>query len=180
MKWLLAVVLAVVLLIVGIGFAIPGRWQVAQTVEVAVDAGAVYGLVADLRQWPNWTEWNTRSDPGVKWSYAGASSGAGATAEWNGPQMGHGVVRITDAEAGKRIAFDIVFQSHEPSRGSITVTPGGAGCTVTWSMEGDAGANPIMHLFVPMTKAALAEELQENLTRLAQLARSGGTVQGSH
>lgn len=172
MKWLLSALLALVLLLIGVGFALPGRWHVTQAVDVAADAGAVYGLVADLKRWPDWTEWNTKNDPGMKWTYSGPAAGTGATMEWTGPRMGHGLLRVTEAEPGKRIAFDILFHAHEPSQGTIVVTPAGAGCTVTWTMDGDAGANPITHLFVPMTKAALGEELHENLERLAQLARA--------
>jgi hypothetical protein len=69
--------------------------------------------------------------------------------------------------------FQVFFSGHESTSGTIAVSAAGGGSDLSWTMDGDAGPNPIFHLFVPQLKGALGAQLEEELAALAKLAETG-------
>jgi len=163
--------LAVAAGVLALGIMLPGTWHVEQSATVDAAPETVYGLIADLRRWPEWTEWNTTSDPGVQWHYSGPAVGAGSIMEWQGPRMGIGRVQLTAGDSKQGIRFGIAFQGHEPATGAIRLAGEGRKTVVTWAMDGDVGGNPLMHLLAPQVRSMLREELDERLAKLGELAK---------
>jgi hypothetical protein len=64
----LVVVLVVLLLV--IGFFLPGTFTVVRSAEIAAPPDKVYALVADPRGWKQWSAWNRR-DPTMQIDYSG-------------------------------------------------------------------------------------------------------------
>lgn len=168
-KWILYALAAVALTIVTVGFAIPSRWSVEQSIEITASPDTVRPLIEDPKRWPDWTEWNKKNDESLEWNYSGPARGAGAVMEWNGKTMGRGRIEFTEADANG-VRFQVYFRGHEPTRGSITFAATEGATRVAWKMEGDAGSNPFVHLFLPSMKGALANQLDEDLHRLADVA----------
>jgi hypothetical protein len=101
------------------------------SVEVAADAAAVYALITDLDTLAELAEETTR----MRWVDGGAAR-AGAVfrgSNRNGWRRWTTTCTVTDAEPGRRFAFDVQHTVVPISRWQYDITPTAEGCTVTES-----------------------------------------------
>ncbi len=142
MKWLKRIVVAVVAviaLLLVIGMLLPSGFKVQRSVQVAAPPSKIYPLIADPRQWKNWTVWNQR-DPAMQVQYSGAESGAGAKWSWQSKTEGNGVMEFTAAVPNERIVYALSFPDMGmSSRGELQLVPDGAGTRVTVDQRGRHG-----------------------------------------
>ncbi|MDQ0376128.1 SRPBCC family protein [Amycolatopsis thermophila] len=101
-------------------------------IEIGAEPGRVYGLVSDPRVLAELAE----EYSGFRW--LGGASGARVGARFRGVNR-RGVRRwstvstITDADAGKRFAFEVRSLGIPVSRWQYDIEPAGEGCVVTES-----------------------------------------------
>ena len=107
-KALLVVVLLIAAMVLLGGMLVSPKFDVARSTTIAAPPEAVYPLVADPRRWKDWSVWNRR-DPQMAMSYSGAASGAGAVWEWKSRSEGDGRMSFTEAEVGRRVAYELYF-----------------------------------------------------------------------
>jgi hypothetical protein len=101
------------------------------SVEVAADAAAVYALITDLDTLAELAEETTR----MRWVDGGAAR-AGAVfrgSNRNGWRRWTTTCTVTDAEPGRRFAFDVTHTGVPISRWAYEITPTEDGCEVTES-----------------------------------------------
>src|SRR3970282_2878763 len=48
---------AMLLLVLGIGYLLPGAWQVERSVVIRAPAAAIFPHLNSLKQWRDWTGW---------------------------------------------------------------------------------------------------------------------------
>lgn len=138
LKKILVVVVALVAILVILGFMQPADYRVERSLVMAAPPQAAYDQVADFRKWQAWSPW-TKRDPAMKSTIGGAPSGKGATWSWEETKdAGTGSMTITDATAPAAIAIDLVFSEPFESRVKVgfAFKPEGAGTHVTWWMSG--------------------------------------------
>jgi uncharacterized protein YndB with AHSA1/START domain len=176
MKWvkrILVTLVAVVALLLVIGFLLPSGFKVQRTAQIAAPPAKVYALIVDPRQWKNWTVWNQR-DPAMKMSYSGADSGAGAKWSWQSASEGNGVMEFTAAVPNERLVYALSFPDMGmTSRGELQLVPDGAGTRVTWTNEGDMGGNPVNRYFGVMMDRLVGPDFEAGLKNLKALAERG-------
>jgi uncharacterized protein YndB with AHSA1/START domain len=141
------IVLAVILLVVvlvAIAFALPRKYEVVRSIDIAASADKVFEQINDPRNWAKWTVWNQR-DPAMKMDYSGAPSGAGAKWVWQSKSEGTGEMEFTRSEAPKLLAYKLYFPDFDSrSAGQLVLEPAGNSTRLTWSNGGDLGNNPVM------------------------------------
>lgn len=170
LKWSLIAVAALAILITAVGFALPSKYRVVRSTEIKAPAGKVYALIHDPRGWAKWTVWNQR-DPAMKMSYAGAPSGQGARWSWESTTEGNGSMEFTRAEANRVIGYRLSFPDFGmTSTGLLLLDEGSAGTAVTWSNEGEFGANPYMHYLALLMDRMVGPDFEQGLARLKRLA----------
>ena len=148
LKWVLGGIVALIVLLVVVGFFLPGTFTVVRSAEIAAPPDKVYALVADPRAWKEWSAWNKR-DPQMQVEYSGPPAGMGA----------------------KRVAFDLYFPDFgTTSKGDLRFEPAGAGTRVTWTMNGDMGKNPIYHWFALGADGMVGKDFAEGLAGLKAVA----------
>lgn len=76
LKWLLIVVAALAVLIVGGGYLISPKFTVTRATVVNAAPHKVYPLVAAPKAWQQWSVGNRR-DPAMQITYSGPEQGAG-------------------------------------------------------------------------------------------------------
>ena len=176
MKWLKRVVVAVVGLVavlLVIGLLLPSGFKVQRSVQIAAPPSKVYPLIADPRQWKNWSVWNQR-DPAMQMQYSGADSGAGAQWSWQSKTEGNGAMEFTTAVPNERIVYALSFPDMGmTSRGELQLVPEGAGTRVTWTNEGDMGGNPINRYFGVMMDSMVGPDFEAGLNNLKAAAERG-------
>ena len=173
MKWLKRVVVAVVglvALLLVIGLLLPSGFKVQRSVQVAAPPAKVYPLIADPRQWKNWSVWNQR-DLAMQMQYSGADSGAGAKWSWQSKTEGNGMMEFTAAVPTERIVYALSFPDMGmTSRGELQLVPEGTGTRVTWTNEGDMGGNPINRYFGVMMDSMVGPDFEAGLNNLKTAA----------
>jgi hypothetical protein len=76
--------------------------------------------------------------------FEGAESGVGAVMIAEGKSSGNGIVKITRAEAGKGVWYELDFEhGTQLFQGAVTFEPVGGALKVMWHLETDLGANPL-------------------------------------
>ena len=89
LKLTVLILLALVVVVVGIGSFLPKDFTVERSIEISASPEAVFDEVSSLRKWDAWSPWLAR-DPSIVNTYSGPESGAGATVTWGltGPTSG--------------------------------------------------------------------------------------------
>jgi uncharacterized protein YndB with AHSA1/START domain len=175
MKWLwriLGTVVALILILIAVGFLLPSRYKVQRSIEVAAPPDKVYTLIADPREWKRWTVWNRR-DPAMKIEYAGPPSGVGAKWSWQSRSEGSGAMEFTAAMPGQRLGYRLSFPEFGiQSDGVLLLETFGGGTRVIWTNEGDMGSSPLNRWFGVMMDTLVGPDFEAGLANLKQLAES--------
>ncbi len=170
LKWAAFVLLGLAALLVGGGYLLSPKFTVTRSVTVNAPADTVYALVADPRQWKQWSVWNKR-DPAMAITYSGAASGTGAVWAWQSKTQGDGTMTFTAAEPGQRLAYDLYFPDFgTTSSGELRLSAQGNSTQVTWVMNGDMGSNPLFRWFALNADSMVGKDFEEGLSGLKQLA----------
>lgn len=174
MKKLLKVALVLIVfcaafLLIG-GLFLSSRFTVERSVQVAATPEKIYGLVASPRAWKQWSVWNRR-DPAMTIEYGGPESGVGAVWAWKSATEGDGKMTLTAAESPRRVAFDLFFPDFgTTSQGELRFDPHGASTTVTWTMNGDMGRNPLHRWFALFADRMVGKDFEAGLAHLKEVA----------
>ncbi len=169
-KTLLWFVLALAAVVLIGGLLISPKFSVERSASIGAPPEAVYELVADPRRWKEWSVWNRR-DPQMAMSYSGAASGAGAVWAWKSASEGDGRMSFTEAEPGRRIAYELFFPDFgTTSTGALTLVPEGGGTKITWTVAGEMGRNPVTRWFALAMDGMMGKDFDAGLANLKALA----------
>ncbi len=170
LKWTVAVVLALTLVLLGGGLLLSPRFKVSRSIAVNAPSDKVYALVASPRQWKQWSVWNQR-DPAMQITYFGPESGAGAGWSWVSKTEGDGRMTLVKAEPGRQVVFELFFPDFgTTSTGALAFDRQGAATQVRWTMDGDMGSNPMMRWFALGADRLMGPDFEAGLTNLKALA----------
>lgn len=140
-----ALVLIVLLIaaLLAIGLMLSPKFSVTRSITIAAPADKIYPLIADPRAWKQWSVW-TQRDPAMTIEYSGPPSGAGAVWAWKSKSQGDGRMTFTTAEPPARLGYELFFPDFgTTSTGEFRLQAQGGSTQVSWSMDGDMGANPV-------------------------------------
>ena len=137
MLWKILIVVAVIVIGLVVVVALqPASFRVTRMATISASPAAVFAN--DFHNWVAWSPWE-KLDPGMKRSYEGAPSGAGAMYAWSGnSQVGEGRMTMTESRSSDLIRIKLDFE--KPFRASniaeFTFEPRGEQTAVTWTMTG--------------------------------------------
>lgn len=166
-----AYVIGLLILVLLIGFLLPSGFKAERSVTINAASEKIYPLVANTKTWKQWTVWNQR-DPNMEIAYAGPDGGVGAKWSWKSKSEGNGGMEFTAAEPNKKLTYKLTFDDMAPTTGEIILTPSANATTVTWTMKGDAGMNPIGRWFGFFMDRLVGPDFEAGLKNLKKLAES--------
>lgn len=172
-KILLGLAVVIVLLIV-IGFFLPGKMEVSRSISINASAEAVFEEFNDLKKWQEWQYWNTL-DPESKITYGDKSSGTGATYSWDGPKLGQGNVKILESIPDKSVSSEIEFTGSGKAQGLYTVEAEGEGTKASMNFSFDNGMNPIGRWFSVFMKGEIEKAFDYGLNKIKERAEAKPT-----
>lgn len=168
--------LAVALVIVGLGALLPRDWRVQETILINAPPAEVHAWVGDLERWPQWAQWN-QSELWPQNRVSKPSSGAGATLRWHagardGQEGPAGEVRIVRSDPTSGVWFENRTPSSELSEASVLYQERPSVTLVTWE---DRGRLPpvIGGLFLDLFQKRLHSHMAGGLERLKDLVEAG-------
>ena len=172
LKTLLIAVVALLALLFGVGLLLSPKFVVSRSVTVNAPPEKIYALIADPRGWTQWSAWNQR-DPMMTIEYSGPASGAGAVWAWQSKSQGDGRMTFTTAEAPKRLGYELFFPDFgTTSTGDFRLDANGGATQVTWSMNGDMGANPLYRWMGLFMDRMVGPDFDAGLANLKALAEN--------
>lgn len=170
LKFLLVAVAALAVLLLGGGLLLSGRFHIERSVQFKGPAAKAYPLVADPHRWKEWAVWNQR-DPAMQIHYFGAPAGAGSGWSWHSASQGDGKMTLTAAVPDQRVAYDLYFPDMDStSTGELRFEAQGDGTRITWTMDGDMGANPLKHWLALAMARLVGPDFEAGLAGLQTLA----------
>jgi len=167
LKKLLLIVVVLVVLLAVIGLFLPSHYRVERSVTMRAKPDAIYAQISNFKNWLQWIAWNQTRYPDMQVTFDGPESGVGAGYSWDGKSSGQGTIKLTRAEPEKGIAYDLDFEHGKyKSRGEIILAPSGDSAKVTWTNEGDLGANPVNRYFGLLMDKMMGPDFEEGLNNL--------------
>lgn len=165
-------VLAIVVVAVLVGLALPGEYKVERNILVNAPPQDIYPKLVDLKAWPEWGVWFKR-DPNIQISYAGPDRAIGMRSEWISETQGNGEMEITQLEFNRRLVYSLYFPEYDMgSTGEFTLEPIDGATRVTWTDSGDVGNNPINKYFVLMMDSMIGPDFEMGLQNLKTIVEN--------
>lgn len=154
------------LVVVGVGFALPGTWQASQSRELGAALDEVFGYVSTVDGWSQWTPM-----PFVGGERSGPAQGAGATLSWDDPQWGEGSWTLTAVEPPRSMRYEVSVEGGSlRTWGEVTLAPAADGGTlIEWQERGDFGWNPLLSFMALGMSRMQGEEMSKSLDALEAL-----------
>ena len=167
LKIIIGVLVALTLILFGIGLFLPKDYHIERSVEISAPPALVFDQVNTLRNWDAWSPW-LAEDPTIKNTYSGPESGVGAKVAWTSEDSGEGSQTITLSERPKRIETRLDFGDMGRPGADFAFKPQGDGTLVTWALTGTA-AGPLGGFFALSLDRLLGPTYEDGLSRLKRV-----------
>lgn len=173
---ILVALLGLVALFLLVGLFLPRTYRVERSLWIQGKPEAIQEYLVALRRWPEWTSWNTTTDPTLRLEFENPDEGVGAAYRWAGQTLGQGRLQLTKAEPGKGIAYDAEYHGggRSTATGSIQLAPENQGTRVIWLAEGDLGKNPISRYQGIGLRSRVGSQFEQGLETLKRKIESSG------
>ena len=173
MKKILTVIIAILVLVVLIGFILPEKVKIERSTDINTSADTVFQQVNNIKAWEAWGPWFEK-DPDMGSVYSDTVEGVNARHCWDSenPEVGKGCLTIIESEANTRIKTQLDFDGQNTGYGSWNFSEADGITTVTWGMEMDMGMNPfgrIMGLFI---EGMVAPDFEAGLSKLKDVCEA--------
>jgi hypothetical protein len=169
---LTAVLLGLLLLIVFFGgWLLQPQFRVERSMLIQAQPAKIYSHLDSSSGWQRWGVWYRR-DPQMQLSTL-SDQGVGAQWRWTSQSQGNGSMRLTELEAGRRVAYELQIEDFAPSSGELRLVPEAQGTRVIWLMQGDMGGNPINRWFGLFMDSLVGPDFEAGLANLKQLSETG-------
>ena len=171
LKKILLGLLALIVLLVVIGFFLPGKIEVTKSITINAAPDAIFEEVNDLERYASWQYWNTL-DPEMKITYGEIKAGKGASYTWDGPNTGKGKMLIAESEPNKSVHLDLSFTENGVAKASYTLEQQGAETQLTANFVNDNGINPIGRWIGVFIKPEIEKSFDYGLEKIKNIAEA--------
>jgi carbon monoxide dehydrogenase subunit G len=133
LKWLVYLVIALAVVVVGGSFMLPGEAVVSRTAEIAAPPEKVFAIVGDAKRFNEFSPW-ADLDPNIKYVFEGPDSGVGQKMSWtsDNANVGSGSQTIIEYTPPTHVASELDFGQMGKAVASWDLAPSGAGTKATW------------------------------------------------
>jgi len=172
LKKILIGIVGVVVVLLLIGFVLPGTMEVTKSITINAPASYAFEEVNNLQNNDKWQYWNNLYKGKMTVAYGDIKSGVGAVSEWDGEESGKGKMTITESIPDKSIKVDLDFMEHGTAKTWYTFESEGEGTKITTGFSSDMGMNPIGRWMGLLMKPEMEKAFDYNLTKLKEIAES--------
>jgi hypothetical protein len=171
-KFLLTTVIALYGIFLIGGIVIPDEWTVSRSRLIHAKPEQIYPFVSDFKEWEQWSSWNAKKDPSLKYTYSGPATGIGSRQSWTSQKMGKGWMVITEANPQTGVAYTLFIDmgySQSTLHGRIHFTQQEQATLVEWTDQGHSENSFVKRWMSLMIKPMLGKEFETGLTHLSAL-----------
>lgn len=171
MQKILYGVIALIVAIVVIGFALPRHAEVRVETEIDAHPATVFALVNDFHRFSLWSPL-LDPDPNARVVYSGPRRGEGAAMTWDGAIVGAGTMVIGESRPYEHVRYVINAGETGAAESWFDLRRGSVSTAVTWSFSTDYGFNVAARYFGLVFAGVVERDYTAGLERLKQLAES--------
>ena len=168
-KKILIVIAVLLLIISAIGlFFFPSAIHVERSIVINKDVSTVYDQVSNLKNFHKWSPWY-EMDTTASYTYSGPETGPGSTLHWDSKEknVGKGSLTIADVVEDSMVNLNLEMNGGGGVAKAIYIlTPEGDATKMTWSMNMDAGMNPLMRIMGKFMDGMVGPEFEKGLKKL--------------
>jgi len=124
---------AIVAGLAGIGFFLPVKTQVQQSIAVNAPPQLVFDTLSNIKEFNAWSPWVKRA-PDATFKYSGPDAGEGASMSWESKKAGSGTMTILSATPA-RIDVALQFGGNSNAKSWYDLSLRGDATLVTWGFE---------------------------------------------
>lgn len=169
LKRILGTLLALIVIILALAFALPNDYGVSRSIVINAPAEKIYPMIATTKEWQKWSVWNQR-DPSMVMTFTGPEAGKDAAWDWQSKSQGNGGMKFTNVVANQQIDYELHFEGMgKPSTGSFIFEPQGKATKITWTMKGTSEGSVSTKLFVPFMDKLIGPDFEAGLNNLKKL-----------
>lgn len=173
LQQVLIIIAIVVALLALIGFMLPEKWSVSRAVSVDAPAAKIAPYLGNLKNWQEWSPWNSSVDPSISYTYFGPDSGVGASTSWTSNKLGAGSMVVKQVGPSGSVWYTLQFAGSElPAEGAILLAPLPSGTQVTWTSAGNLGNNPVNRYFGLLMNSLMGADFDTGLLKLKKIVES--------
>jgi len=135
-KWVLGTALALLVIIAGGAYVLPGEAHVERHTVIAATPEQIFAVAGSLKRFNEWSPW-AGIDPAATYSYEGSDSGVGQKMSWvsKNPNVGSGTQTITDVKENERVVSTVDFGSQGQAVITLSLAQATGGTGVTWRFD---------------------------------------------
>jgi Polyketide cyclase / dehydrase and lipid transport len=175
MKKALLAIVALVVVLIGVGLVLPTDFTLERKIVIRADTAKIHALVGDLKRWDEWTPWK-EVDPTTVVTFGAATTGVGASQTWTGKD-GDGELTFVASDPATGLEYTMNFiqgDAKTPAKGALHYTATADGTEVTWSMESDMKDMPVIGgWFAQFADSLIGKEFEKGLAKLKSVAEKG-------
>ncbi|GAB1448889.1 MAG: SRPBCC family protein [Bacteroidetes bacterium] len=166
-------IFVVVGLFFGISLFFPSQYRIEKFTVVNIPVWQTYAYLNDMRNWQEWSPWNSDLDSTLKISYTPVSTGTGARQFIEGELYGKGFMEIALSIPNERIHYRLQMNdSNINSSATFVFEPIGNKTKLIWLDSGDVGNNPIYRYLLPSKVKSTEEAFQQGLITIKRAAEN--------
>lgn len=168
---LLKALLALIALLFIVAFALPRTTHMQRSILIAAPQAAIFDRLNTFQGFNEYSPWFDL-DPQATYNWSGPARGVGAHMSWSSQkrEVGQGSQEIIASEPYSHIVTHLDFGSGGQNQASWSIEPSGNGSKVTWSLDSDAGFNPIYRWFGLFLDRLVGPSYETGLAKLKLIA----------
>ncbi|MGS2723283.1 SRPBCC family protein [Porticoccus sp. GXU_MW_L64] len=164
--------LLLVLLLVVVGFILPGSTHVERSTIINAPKSEVFAYLNDYQKFNLWSPWVAK-DPDTRYEFSGPASGVGAKMSWqsDSDQVGSGSQEITVSRPSEYLETFLDFGSQGTAVAYFKLSDDGDATQIIWAFDADHGWNILARYFGLMMDGLVGPDYQaglENLKRVVE------------
>ncbi|MCP1728546.1 uncharacterized protein YndB with AHSA1/START domain [Natronospira proteinivora] len=161
----LGLLLAALLLLVIIALFMPAQVTVERSLAIQAPPSLIHDYLIDPEHFPDWSPWAQR-DPAMEIHSVGEDRGEGLILEWQSEREPDGRYEVRNTEDGAFVVHHLSVGPRMSGEGRFEIEPERTRQRVTWSVDLEAGANPLDRYMIYFRQDALGESMLSGLTHL--------------
>lgn len=167
-------------LLAAISLLLPARLQLQRSIEIGAAPQRVYGTVADLRRFHEWSPWSDL-DPATQYTQSGPAGQPGSRLEWRSqlPRVGAGSQEIVVAEPPREVGLRLVFDDRGEARWTLRFEELRSGTRVIWQLDMDLGLNPVRRWTALIVQGSVGADYARGLDRLKALVEAEAAAEAA-
>lgn len=177
---LLKALLALILLLLIVAFALPRTTHMQRSITIEAPQAAIFDRLNTFQGFNDYSPWFDR-DPQAIYSWSGPVRGVGAHMSWDSKKsdVGQGSQEIIASEPYGHIVTHLDFGAGGQNEAAWTIEPAGKACKVTWSLDSDAGFNPLNRWMGLFLERFVGPDYERGLAKLKLVVEREATRQAA-